>query len=66
MNDTSNSAVLAVGEEHDFIRKGGIIELFTENNRLRFNINLDNARRVGLKISSSLLQLATRVEEAGR
>ena len=62
----NNAAVLLIGEERDFVRKGGIIELFTEDNRLRFNINLDNARRNGLKISSNLLQLASHVEEAGR
>ena len=37
-----------------------------EGNRLRFNINLDNARHAGLRISSSLLQLASHVEEGGR
>lgn len=62
----NNSTALLIGEERDFVRKGGTIELFTEDNRLRFNINLDNARRAGLKISSNLLQLASRVEEAGR
>jgi hypothetical protein len=62
----SSGAVLSVGEERDFTHKGGVIGLFTEDNRLRFNINLDNARRAGLKISSSLLQLASRVEETSR
>jgi hypothetical protein len=33
---------------------------------MRFNINLDNARHAGLRISSSLLQLASHVEETGR
>jgi YfiR/HmsC-like len=59
-------ALLSVGEEQNFNHKGGVIELFTQDNRLRFNVNLDNARRAGLKISSGLLQLASHVEEAGR
>jgi hypothetical protein len=39
-----------------------MIGLFTEHNRLRFNINLENARQAGLRISSNLLQLASAVE----
>ena len=59
-----NSGVLTVGDQRDFIHQGGIVELFTDNNRLRFNINLALAHRAGLKISSSLLQLASNVEES--
>jgi hypothetical protein len=36
--------------------------MYSEGNRIRFNINQENARRAGLKISSSLLQLASKVE----
>jgi hypothetical protein len=39
-----------------------MIQLFTENNRLRFRINVDNAKRVGLNVSSDLLQVAASVE----
>ncbi len=59
----ADAGVLTVGDQRDFIHQGGIVGLFTENNRLRFNINLEIARRAGLKISSSLLQLASHVEE---
>jgi len=59
-------ALLTVGDAHDFIHKGGTVELFADSNRLRFNVNLDNARRAGLRISSSLLQLASRVEGTGQ
>ena len=59
-------AQLTVSDAHDFSLNEGVIELFTEGNRLRFSINLDNARRAGLKISSNLLQLASHVEEAHR
>jgi hypothetical protein len=55
--------ILTVSEFPDFIHKGGIVELFTDDNHLHFNINLDTAKRSGLRISAPLLQLASRVEE---
>jgi hypothetical protein len=55
---------LTVSDAPDFARHGGMIELFFEGNRLRFIINLDNARLGGLKMSSSLLELASKVEQA--
>jgi len=61
-----NPALLTVGDGEDFLHAGGIVELFADSNRLRFNVNLDNARRAGLRISSSLLQLASHVEGAGQ
>jgi YfiR/HmsC-like len=55
--------ILTVSDAKDFAHKGGIIELFTDDNHLRFVINVDNAHRAGLRISSSLLQLAAVVEQ---
>lgn len=66
LTDEKIVAVLTVSETHDFIHRGGIIELFPEGNRLRFKISVQNARRAGLKISSSLLQLASSVEGSSR
>ena len=56
-------AALTVSDGYGFTHHGGIIRLFKHDNRLRFDINLDNARRAGLKISSNLLKLASRVEQ---
>jgi hypothetical protein len=56
-------AALTVSDADEFTRHGGVIRLFKHENRLRFDINLDNARRAGLKISSNLLKLASRVEQ---
>ena len=61
--NAAGQSLLTVSDARNFTRRGGVIELFSEGNRLRFNINLDNARRAGLRISSSLLQLASHVEE---
>jgi hypothetical protein len=55
-------SMLTVSDGGGFAHGGGTIELFTQQNRLRFIINLDNARRAGLHISSNLLQLAASVE----
>ena len=54
--------VLTVSDAGEFTSKHGMIGLFLENNRLRFNINVDNAQKCGLRIRSSLLQLAAAVE----
>jgi uncharacterized protein DUF4154 len=61
----TTAPLLTVSDASGFARGGGMIELFADKNRLRFNINLDNARRATLRISSSLLQLAASVEKAG-
>jgi hypothetical protein len=63
LDNVSQPAVLTVSEIPDFIEKGGIIELYREENRTRFKINLANAHQLGLEISSRLLALATVVED---
>src|ERR1700736_411185 len=51
-------SVLTVGDAEDFIARGGMIRLVTENNKIRIRINLDAVRAAGLTISSKLLRLA--------
>ena len=53
--------VLSVGDSNDFVDNGGIIGLFVENNKVRFDINQLAADDSGLKINSRLLELANRV-----
>lgn len=55
--------ILTVSDAEGFARNGGSIELFTDSNRLRFNVNIDTAQKAGLRISSSLLQLAAAIEK---
>jgi hypothetical protein len=52
--------VLTVGETVQFLRDGGLIRLFIENGKLRFEISQKNAEAAGLKISSQLLMLAAK------
>jgi hypothetical protein len=63
MRGAQGNTALTVSDADEFTQHGGIIRLFKHENRLRFDINLDNARRAGLKISSNLLKLASRVEQ---
>lgn len=51
------SHVLTVGDTAYFIRRGGVINLTIEENKVRFEINLDAANRAGLRISAQLLKL---------
>lgn len=53
---------LTVSDVRDFSRLGGHIELFEQDNRLRFMVNLPAARGSGLNLSSRLLKLAVIVE----
>ncbi len=55
--------VLTVGETPDFADQGGVIGFVIEKNRIRFEINISAANRVGLEVSSKLQKVATRVIE---
>ncbi|BBO70815.1 hypothetical protein DSCA_47450 [Desulfosarcina alkanivorans] len=54
----ANRPILTVGDIPNFIRDGGIINIFNKNNRFHFEIQPEAARRQGLKLSSRLLKLA--------
>jgi hypothetical protein len=43
----------------DFVQLGGIINLIPYEDKIRFEISVDNARQAHLKISSQLLKLAS-------
>lgn len=62
--DTLRTAhVLTVGETDTFAREGGAIRLFEARNKIRFEVNLEVARRAGLTVSSRMLKLADVIEE---
>jgi uncharacterized protein DUF4154 len=53
--------VLTVGESEQFVKENGMIGFCVEENKIRFNINLEAAKKANLKISSRLLTLAKTV-----
>jgi hypothetical protein len=59
----SVEGILTIGDSSTFTAAGGMIRLYVDNNRLRFIINVDHAKRARLQVSSNLLKLATRIEQ---
>jgi hypothetical protein len=55
--------VLTVADMPGFARAGGILDLTTLDDRLRFDVNTTAAERAGLKLSAKLLRLAATVIE---
>jgi hypothetical protein len=55
---THGAAVLTVSERDDFTRRGGVVRLYTEDNRMRFEINMTQADQAGLRVSAKMLGLA--------
>jgi hypothetical protein len=59
--DLHNAPILTVGETAGFLDAGGMIRFLLEENKVRFDINLDAAESARLKIGSRLLILAEHV-----
>jgi hypothetical protein len=51
-------SILTVGETAAFARQGGIINFITVDSKVRYEINVEAAKRANLDISSKLLRLA--------
>lgn len=49
--------VLLIGEDQNFLREGGMINLFLEDGRIRFEINHESLDRTNIHFSSKLLAL---------
>jgi YfiR/HmsC-like len=59
--DLRNVPILTVGETPGFLAAGGMISFLLEENKVRFEINLNAAQSAGLKVGSRLLILAQNV-----
>jgi hypothetical protein len=59
INAFKDSSVLTVSDTENFLDMGGMINFLIIKKKVRFKINLKATEQVGLKIRSTLLQLAT-------
>jgi hypothetical protein len=50
--------VMTISESEQFPAAGGMIRFFTEDNKIRFEINKESAQAANLKLSSQLMRLA--------
>ncbi len=57
--------VVTVSEVAGFAKRGGTINFYRDQNKVRFEINPASARQSGLKISSQLLGLGKIIESPG-
>jgi len=60
---THAASVLVVGESPDFAARGGAIGFYVDKEKLRFEVNLEAARRQNLRISADLLKVARIVKD---
>lgn len=58
LHETKDQNILTVSDNLHFSNYGGMITLFSENGKIRFEINLPSVQKTNLKISSKLLELA--------
>lgn len=55
--------VLTVSDIPRFSERGGMIEFVTDGDKVRFEVNLSNAKDSGLSLSSDLLKLAVAIRK---
>ena len=58
VSNLKGRSVLTVSDIDGFANLGGMIELFTEKNKIHMRINLEAVRAANLKVSSKLLRVA--------
>lgn len=58
------AGILTLGDTEGYARRGVMLNFYLDQDRVRFEVNLDALRRGGLKASSKLLTLA-RIVDAG-
>ena len=66
LSTLKGTSVLTVGEMAQFAARGGMIQFSLEEKQVHFEINLEAASEVDLKISSRLLVLARIVKEQNK
>lgn len=61
LREVRDAPVLTVGDTGGFLEHGGIVNFVLDGTKVRFEISQEAAERAGIRISSRLLRLATRV-----
>ena len=51
--------MLTIGDSPGFCAAGGMLNLFEQDDRIKFEANPETASRAGLKMRAELLKLAT-------
>lgn len=54
--------ILTVGDDQDFLDRGGEISLVTVSNNIQLDINLTRAKQAGFSVSANLLEVARRIQ----
>ncbi|MFC1736933.1 YfiR family protein [Candidatus Hydrogenedentota bacterium] len=62
LDAVASKSVLTIADMDGFAKKGGIVNLKTVKNKIRFQVNVDAAKQAQLKINSQLLKLSDIVE----
>jgi len=60
--DIKFNYVLSVGERSDFVEKGGVVNIVRTTDQVEFDINIGNALKNGLWVSSDLISLARKIK----
>jgi hypothetical protein len=63
INYLKGKNILTVSDASEFIKSGGMIKFFNENDKIKIRINLEAAKEANLVISSKLLRLAEVVKK---
>jgi hypothetical protein len=63
LKTAQDAGALTVGDGPDFLSCAGMIQLFVDDNRMRFDVNMTAVGRANIKLSSKLLALARHVVE---
>ena len=63
LDAVKNQSILTVAEIKQFVESGGIINFTVVGEKVRFEINLGQAKKINLKINPKLLKLAVTVKK---
>ena len=66
LSSVRGTSALVVGETERFAERGGGVQFFLEENKLRFAINVDTVQKARVNVSSKLLALARIVHDPAR